>query len=97
METILCKGFTFIFRDRPTRIGGPGFFIVTPPRPGELRFLLTAGLRVHVAVGGFFPRSRKYCIETDSGVASVDNWEGGGGIFIYSCTQTLKTINLRRN
>ncbi len=31
---------------------------------------------MHVAVGGFFPRSRKYCIETD----------GGGGIFIYLCT-----------
>jgi hypothetical protein len=31
-----------------------------------------------------------------SGVASSDNW-GVGAIFIYSCSQTLKTIALKRN
>jgi hypothetical protein len=59
METLLCKGFTFILRDRPTRIGGPGFFMMTPPRPRELRFRLIAGLDMDVE---FFSRNRKYCI-----------------------------------
>jgi hypothetical protein len=26
----------------------------------------------------------------------LDNW-GGGAIFIYSCSQTLKTIDFKRN
>ena len=56
METLLCKGFTFMFRDRPTRNGGPGFFITTPPRPRELRFLLTEGL----FVDGFIARNGKH-------------------------------------
>ena len=32
-------------------------------------------------------------------VASSDNWGmgGGGDIFIYSCSQTLKTIVFKRN
>lgn len=58
-ETLLCKGFTFMCRDKPTRNGGPRFFITTPPRPSELRFLFTTGL----FVVGFFPRNRKHYIE----------------------------------
>ena len=27
----------------------------------------------------------------------IDNWGGGGHIFIYSCSQTVKTIDFKRN
>ena len=50
-----------MFRDKPTRNGGPGFFITTPRRPRELRFLLTTGL----FVGGFFARNTKHYIERE--------------------------------
>ena len=44
----------------------------------------------------FFPRISRIYPDNTLKAEDVDNW-GGGHIFIYSCSQNVKTVNFKRN
>ena len=49
---------------------------------------------VRVWGGGQVPTNKKVCLRGDMG---VERSISGGTIFIYSCSQTLTTIDFKRN
>ena len=53
------------------------------------KFMVSDWYRIETKKAGI---AHHYAMVICSGVASLDKW-GGGDIFIYSCSQTVKTID----